>query len=98
MPNPKGNVQTLTKYRPKWKSGETRTIRVPVVLVGQILDYAHRLDEGAIAPSQLSQIELNHLSQVINWLEDVERTPRNNFSRQKKELIRQAIEKLETFL
>lgn len=96
MPNPKGNVQTLTKYRPKWKSGETRTIRVPVILADQILGYAHQLDEGAIAPNQSSQVDLNHLSQVIAWLEDVEQTPRNNFSREKKGLVRKAIEQLKS--
>lgn len=96
MPNPKGNVQTLKKYQPKWKSGETRTIRVPTTLADQILDYAHQLDEGVIASSQPNQIDLNHLLQVITWLEDVEQTPRNNFSKEKKGLVRKAIEELKT--
>jgi hypothetical protein len=44
MANPKGNPATLRKYQPKWKHGQTTVIRVPVALVEQIMDYAHRLD------------------------------------------------------
>jgi hypothetical protein len=46
MANPRGNPATLRKYQPKWKHGQTTVIRVPVALVDQILDYAHRLDNG----------------------------------------------------
>lgn len=98
MPNYKGNEATLTKYKPKWKSGDTQTIRIPVALSQQVLDYAHQLDEGTIALGQASQSDLKHLSQVINWLEEVERTPRNNFSRQKRELVQKAIEELKALL
>lgn len=94
MPNYKGNEATLTKYKPKWRSGNTQTIRVPIALASQILNYAHQLDEEAIASSQSSQTDFNHLSQVINWLEKVEQTPRNNFSKEKKGLVRKAIEEL----
>ena len=39
-----GSTDHLLK--PKWKSGQTRTIRVPVVLAEQLLKVAHRLDSG----------------------------------------------------
>ncbi len=39
-----GSTEHLLK--PKWKSGQTRTIRVPVVLAEQLLEIAHRLDSG----------------------------------------------------
>ncbi len=39
-----GSTEHLLK--PKWKQGRTRTIRVPVVLAKQLLEIAHRLDEG----------------------------------------------------
>lgn len=32
----------------KWKHGETKTIRVPIVLAERILEYAEKLDSGAI--------------------------------------------------
>lgn len=57
MPNPKGNPATLKKYKPKWKHGNTRTIRVPVALAEQILEYAHKLDDGT-----LSQVNGNGVS------------------------------------
>ena len=46
MANPKGNTATLKPYQAKWNSGQTRTIRVPVVLADQVLEYAHKLDSG----------------------------------------------------
>lgn len=94
MPNPRGNEQTLKKFKPKWKSGETQTIRVPVVLADSILSYAHQLDEGLVTSDQLAQVKSDQLAQVITWLEEVERTSRNNFSKKKKELVRQSIKEL----
>lgn len=53
MANPKGNPATLRKYQPKWKHGQTTVIRVPVALVDQIMDYAHKLDNGNTSQSLL---------------------------------------------
>ncbi len=39
-----GSTDHLLKS--KWKQGRTRTIRVPVALAEQLLEVAHRLDEG----------------------------------------------------
>lgn len=96
MPNYKGNEATLTKYRPKWRSGETQTIRVPVALAEQILSYAHQIDEGVTVSNRPVDLNIQSLTQVIEWLEDVEKTPRNNFSRQKRELVQKAIETLKS--
>ena len=41
-----GSTDHLIK--PKWRSGETRTIRVPIALADQVLEIAHRIDEGKI--------------------------------------------------
>lgn len=53
MSNPKGNEASLKKFKPKWRSGETRTIRVPIALTDEILEYAHKLDES---PSQVNEV------------------------------------------
>lgn len=98
MPNYKGNEATLTKYRPKWRSGNTQTIRVPIALANQILDYAHRVDEGIDNSNLPAYQNTQSLTQVIEWLEDVEQTPRNNFSKQKRELVQKAIENLKSLL
>ena len=52
---PKGGIRprridgsTDHLLKPKWKQGKTRTIRVPVVLAEQLLEIAHRLDEGKL--------------------------------------------------
>lgn len=97
MPNYKGNEATLTKYKPKWKSGDTQTIRVPIALADQILDYAHKVDEGIVENLPVDQ-NIQSLTQVIEWLEDVEQTPRNNFSKQKRELVQKAILSLKSLL
>jgi hypothetical protein len=80
MSNPKGNEASLKKFKPKWQNGETRTIRVPIALTDQILEYAHKLDES---PSQvdadkgreafllLLRKSVLTLSQVIWLLEEI---------------------------
>lgn len=89
MANPKGNEATLKKFQSKWHSGETRTIRVPVVLADQILEYAHNLDEAVTQENEAknsyaiaNQVIIPHdtLTQVIKVLELIEDSKR--FSRE----------------
>lgn len=47
MANPKGNEATLIKFTNKWNSGATKTIRVPVAIAKQVLEYARELDKLA---------------------------------------------------
>lgn len=51
MPNPKGNPQNLRHFTGKWRSGGTRTIRVPIILADEVLSYAQALDTGVSASS-----------------------------------------------
>ena len=44
MANPKGNEATLVKYQPKWRSGKTRTIRVPIAISDLVLEAAREID------------------------------------------------------
>ena len=46
MPNPKGNPQNLKSYKPKWKSGKTQTIRVPIAIAPLVLEAAREIDEN----------------------------------------------------
>jgi hypothetical protein len=104
MANPKGNESSLKKFKPKWQSGETQTIRVPIILAKQILSYAHKLDE---LPSQVNvedekaaiaiaiQNAALTLSQVIDVLEEIADTKR--FTQQQKDRLRyEGIQQLET--
>lgn len=104
MPNPNGNEASLRKFQPKWYNGTTRTIRVPIVLADQILDYAHKLDES---PSQVNQdensvnvtmnqvvISRDTLTQVLEVLKEIDNSTR--FTRQlRAKLSLQVIEPLE---
>lgn len=96
MANPRGNPNTLTHYRPKWASGATHVIRVPIALSPQILDYAHQLDSNTRTQAQVLNCEL--LLQVIEDLEYVLDTPRNNFSKEKKSRLQSAIDNLKTLV
>lgn len=46
MTNPKGNPATLKPYRPKWRSGKTQVIRVPIALADEVLRLAQQLDRS----------------------------------------------------
>lgn len=89
MPNPKGHEATLSKFKPKWHNGETRTIRVPIALADQILEYAHNLDEAVTQENQDRKnfaianqvaVNLDTLTQLLEVLELIENS--NRFTRQ----------------
>lgn len=46
MANSKGNTATLKPYAPQWNFGKTQTIRVPIKLAPQVLEFARALDNG----------------------------------------------------
>ncbi len=46
MANPKGNPQNLKSYKPKWKSGKTQTIRIPIAIAPLVLEAAREIDEN----------------------------------------------------
>lgn len=96
MPNPRGNEASLKKYQPKWKSGATHTIRVPIALTDAILEYARQLDDSNTIQSATDQ-GLNHMSQVIELLIEVhDHAPRNSFGKEWRSKVAQAIELLQT--
>lgn len=98
MSNPKGNEATLRKFKPKWYSGTTQTIRVPIMIADQILEYAHKLDESvsqvnAVSNSSdfdavKSQQNNTHetLTQVIHLLEVISISDR--FTKRLRERLR----------
>lgn len=96
MANPRGNPATLTSYAPKWQSGSTQVIRVPIALADQILELAHRLDQGL--PVEAAKSTSQTLLQAIEKLNQVAETPRNNFSKERRELLRAAIYDIEALV
>lgn len=46
MANSEGNQENLISYEKKWFCQPTHTIRVPVSLTHNILDFAHQLDDS----------------------------------------------------
>jgi len=92
----RGNIATLRHFTPKWQSGATQTVRLPVALVDQVLAYARSLDAGEPPPD--GDIDSNHLSQVIEILEEVIQTPRNNFGQKPKARLQEAIALLDSLV
>jgi len=63
---PKGGIRPRADgslahlIQPKWKLGQTKTIRVPVALADQLLEIAHRLDEGTDLSQDIEKIKTEH--------------------------------------
>jgi hypothetical protein len=53
MSNPNGNEGSLMKFKPQWNHGITKTIRVPIAIAAQVLEYARELDKLPIENNAL---------------------------------------------
>jgi hypothetical protein len=45
---PRGGARSNSGPSPTWKTGKTRTIRVPIALADQLLEIARQLDSGTV--------------------------------------------------
>jgi hypothetical protein len=78
---PRGGARLNSGSKPKWKSGKTKTIRVPEVLAEKILNYAEKLDSGCVIEdvTESKVLDLSNISiRVCNgksavYLEDLAR-------------------------
>ena len=67
MANPNPQLSNLSSYKPKWKSGQTKTIRVPEAIAEQVLSIAHVIDEGGfIVTGDIRQIAAKALKLPSN--------------------------------
>ena len=60
-----GRRKTTWNSGSQWKSGATKTIRIPIALSTEIMEYARRLDEG-VGVSQGNKI-LDAIDSYISW-------------------------------
>jgi len=54
MRNPNPNTSGLKSFKSAWKHGRTKTIRVPIALADQILEYGYELDGGKVPPGPIA--------------------------------------------
>lgn len=80
---PRGGRRSTT-WKPTWKHGKTRTIRVPIVLAESILNLARILDEGK---------EVSKDSLVTGNIEEIA-NPTNSLDTDKRS---EGLEKLDAF-
>lgn len=68
MANSNPNQDNLTKYKSQWKSGKTKTIRVPEKIADKILEIAHLLDEDKITvTSDIKEISINKSTKLKDY-------------------------------
>ena len=60
MSNSNSKLDNLTPFKPKWKSGKTKLYRLPEAIAPQVLEYAHKIDEGVTVTSDKLD--------VLDWL------------------------------
>ena len=61
MSNSNSKLDNLTPFKPKWKSGKTKLYRLPEAIAPQVLEYAHKIDEGVTVTSDVK-------AKIFNWL------------------------------
>ena len=59
MPNFNPNLDNLKSYKPKWLSGKTQTIRVPIAIAEKVLKIAHEIDKKQFIDT--SDIKCNNI-------------------------------------
>jgi chromosome segregation ATPase len=65
------SLANLKHYEGKWRSGATRTIRVPIALADATLEYARQLDKGAeLSDTSDLNDEVKQLKGEIERLQD----------------------------
>ncbi|XHR80596.1 MAG: hypothetical protein ACFKPT_20340 [Gloeotrichia echinulata GP01] len=60
-----GRRKTTWNSGSQWKSGATKTIRIPIALSTEIMEYARRLDEGVAVPE--GNKILDAIDSYISW-------------------------------
>ncbi|NEO38158.1 MAG: hypothetical protein F6J90_18210 [Moorea sp. SIOASIH] len=62
---PRGGYRENSGRKPKWNLGQTKAVRIPVVIADTILEVAKRLDEGeSIESVIIPKSETTQLSQL----------------------------------
>lgn len=65
MANPHPQLENLQPYKPKWESGKTRTIRVPIAIAPLVLEAAQEIDtNGNISLSQVIENLIETIEQL----------------------------------
>ncbi len=96
MPNPKGNIASLRSFKSPWNHKQTRTIRVPVVLADQILEYARKIDANSKA-RELSvtvfDTDANQLKEAIQTIKEIiESKPNSTLTKAKRLKLTKVLE------
>lgn len=77
------SLSNLKKYQPKWRHGKTRTIRVPIALAGEILDYAKKRDQGISEQNSLDTENIkDFLIEILAKVEAKEKGYKSNSATQ----------------
>ncbi len=72
MANPNPKTENLSPFQSKWNSGQTKTIRVPIALADQVLEYARQLGQGH-DPTKDNQdsLDTGELKEILTEIRDL---------------------------
>ena len=84
MANLQGNEATLTKFKPKWRSGKTQTIRVPIAIADKVLEVARLIDEHKL-PYNTDTSDINQ-NKIIRIAQEAFSTKSNSGGKIKESL------------
>ncbi len=79
---PRGGARPNSGPDSSWKHGKTSTIRVPLAIAPQILQYARALDSGELPSPETLQTAIDLFSELL----DNKKYPVNNASKVKARL------------
>ncbi|NEP35075.1 MULTISPECIES: hypothetical protein [unclassified Moorena] len=70
---PRGGYRENSGRKPKWNLGQTKAVRIPVVIADTILEVAKRLDDGESIESVI--IPKSETTQLSQWTEEIGASP-----------------------
>lgn len=78
MSNPHPKLENLKAYKPKWRSGKTQTIRIPIAIASLVLEDAKVIDSnGHISLTQVNQQLIQQNEYLTDELNRVNQEKKN---------------------
>lgn len=96
--NKNPNPSPKTRFKPQWNKGKTRTIRLPIILAENTLNYARKLDNNEIPDNLVTRYSdlVNELKDIIEKINKKEKGYKANNASQLVRDIRKISDKLTT--
>ena len=93
MANHNPDISNLKSYKPKWISGKTQTIRVPIAIAEKVLEVAHRIDNQKFSDTSdiinnQAQISKSELIETANKILNQKKSARISLEKFLQEILK----------